>query len=185
MLIPNRIWQIISSGSSKDGIIDLSGCDVDKTELITLVSELNKYDGFTTLILYRNNINNDGATILSRLKYITKLNLRYNNINDDGVEILAQSSIKELDLSSNNLSNRSVEILIKYSKQTTINLKDNAKINKDSLLEQLKERISYNKEKSARNPVNYKLSVFKTKQDEIDTSNTINVVYSTIENTPL
>ncbi len=108
--------------------LDISDCGIGlfKDDVDELVELLKQNQFITSVNLYRNVINNEGAKKLATLTHIKEFNFSTNNINDDGIiELLSNPNIEHLDLSRCGLTNKSVELIIKYSQQKDIFLADN------------------------------------------------------------
>lgn len=108
--------------------LDISDCGIGlfKDDVDELVELLRQNQFITSVNLYRNVINNEGAKKLATLTHIKKFNFSTNNINDDGIiELLSNPNIERLDLSRCGLTNKCVDLIIKYSQQKDIFLADN------------------------------------------------------------
>lgn len=97
------------------------------------------------LALSGNNINDEGAKVLSSLQKVKSLDVSVNNISDEGVKFLITNTpIVSLDISANNLTNKIVDILLSSSQLFWINVERNRDISSENK-KKLKAHIAQNK----------------------------------------
>lgn len=120
----------------------------DMEELVELI-QLNQVK-IDFLNLYRNNINDEGAIILSRLtaESIGRLNVGYCDLSDKGAIALIHSQLTKIDLSDNSLTDKSVNVFLQEGKQTYLIFYRNRRISEEKLLA-AEEKVEQNKQLAA------------------------------------
>ncbi len=120
--------RVIAEKKRNSTYLNISDCGIGlfKDDVDELVELLKQNQFITSVNLYRNVIDNEGAKKLALLTHIKEFNLSFNDIDDDGIiELLSNPHIKRLNLSRCGLTNKCVDLIIKCSRQKDISLTDN------------------------------------------------------------
>lgn len=120
--------RIIAEKKKNSTYLDISDCGIGlfKDDVDELVELLKQNPFITSVNLYRNVINKEGAKKLASLTHIKEFNLNANSIGDDGItELLLNPNIERLALCRCGLTNKCIDVIIEHSQQKHISLADN------------------------------------------------------------
>ncbi|MCE2993149.1 MAG: hypothetical protein ACK5WS_04570 [Alphaproteobacteria bacterium] len=113
-----NITDILNGKIPDIGEVQLSYCDINSSQAISLFEKLVSMPSLKTIDLSSNNINSDASfsikAFLETHASITEINLSFNRLEDKGIQpileaVIVNSSLKKLSLSNNGITTQSEE----------------------------------------------------------------------------